>query len=51
MTLAVVEALSHNKLNVDMTLVVAEVLGPNKPNPLHKYLHTTEVQCCIICTT
>ena len=32
MTLAVAEALSPNKPNLDMTLAVAEALSPNKPN-------------------
>ena len=32
MTLAVAEALSPNKSNLDMTLAVAEALSPNKPN-------------------
>ena len=32
MTLAVAEALSPNKLNLDMTLAVDEALSPNKPN-------------------
>ena len=32
MTLAIAEALSPNKPNLDMTLAVAEALSPNKPN-------------------
>ena len=32
MTLAVAEALSPNKPNLDMTLAVTEELSPNKPN-------------------
>ena len=32
MILAVAEALSPNKPNLDMTLAVAEALSPNKPN-------------------
>ena len=32
MTLAVTEALSPDKPNLDMTLAVAEVLSPDKPN-------------------
>ena len=32
MTLAVAEALSPNKPNLDMTLAVCEELSPNKPN-------------------
>ena len=32
MTLAVTEALSPNKPNLDMTLAVTEALSPNKPN-------------------
>ena len=43
MTLAVTEALTPNKPNLDMTLAVAEALSSNKPCELAKFLFSAKI--------